>query len=166
MSSRRGTGLYGMTSSHRFRAVLELAGRTATGVTVPPEVVEALGGGRQPLVHVTLGEHRYRSKVAVRGGEFKVPVSAENRAAAGVQAGDEVDVELALDTEPRELEVPPDLGAALDAVPAARASFDALSYSRRRWFVLDVDGAKTDATRQRRIEKHVAALGLDQRDDQ
>jgi Bacteriocin-protection, YdeI or OmpD-Associated/Domain of unknown function (DUF1905) len=155
-----------MTNPHRFRAVLELAGRTATGVTVPPEVVEALGGGRQPLVHVTLGDHRYRSKVAVRGGAYKIPVSAENRGAAGVEAGDEVDVTVALDTEPRELDVPADLGAALDAVPAARARFDALSYSRRRWFVLDVEGAKTDATRQRRIEKHVAALALDERDDQ
>jgi hypothetical protein len=155
-----------MTNPHRFRAVLELAGRTATGVTVPPEVVEALGGGRQPLVHVTLGDHRYRSKVAVRGGAYKIPVSAENRAAAGVEAGDEVDVTVALDTEPRELDVPADLGAALDAVPAARARFDALSYSRRQWFVLDVERAKADATRQRRIEKHVAALALDERDDQ
>jgi hypothetical protein len=140
-----------------FRGTLVLAGRTATGITVPPEVVDALGAGRQPLVVATVGAHTYRSKVAVRGGEFKLPVSAENRAAAGVEAGDTVDVTLVLDTEARTVDVPDDLAAALS--PAARATFDALSNSRKQQLVLPIEGAKTPETRARRVAKAVEALG-------
>ncbi len=141
-----------------FRATVLLAGRTATGVRVPAEVVEALGSTKQPAVQVTIGEHTYRSKVAVRGGEYKLPISAENRTAAGVAAGDEVEVTLALDTEPRELTVPEDFAHALDAAPQARAFFDGLSYSQRQWFVLGIEDAKTPETRSRRIDKAVARL--------
>jgi uncharacterized protein YdeI (YjbR/CyaY-like superfamily) len=88
-----------------------------------------------------------------------VGVSAENRAATGVAGGDEVDVELQLDTAPREISVPDDFAAALDAVPGARRTFDALSYSNRSWHVLSVEGAKTDETRRRRIAKSVETLG-------
>jgi hypothetical protein len=142
----------------RFRAVVELAGKTATGIRVPPDAVAALGSGKQPLVDVTINGHTYRSKVAVRGGDYRIPISADNRAAAGAAAGDEVEVAIALDTAPRELVVPEDLGAALDAVPEARRFFDGLSYSQRQWFVLGVDGAKTDATRRRRIAKAIERL--------
>lgn len=145
-------------SGTRFRAVVELAGKTATGIPVPPEAVAALGSGRQPLVRVTINGHTYPSKVAVRGGEYRIPISADNRAAAGVAAGDEIDVAVELDTAPRELDVPADLGAALDASPQARRFFDGLSFSRRQWFVLGVEDAKTEATRRRRIEKAVERL--------
>jgi uncharacterized protein YdeI (YjbR/CyaY-like superfamily) len=89
---------------------------------------------------------------------FMVSPSAEHRAGAGVGGGDEVDVDLELDTAPREVAVPPDLAAALDAEPAARATFDGLSYSNRSWHVLQVTGAKSDETRQRRIAKSVETL--------
>lgn len=141
-----------------FRTIIELDGKTATGMLVPAEVVEALGSGRQPLVMVTVNGHAYRSRIAVRGGAFKLPISAEHRAAAGVTAGDEVEVTVALDTAPRELAVPPDLQAALAAEPAAADRFAALSFSRRQRFVLGVEGAKTDATRARRVAKAVADL--------
>ncbi len=93
-------------------------------------------------------------------GRFMLPVSAENRVGAGVAAGDEVDVEIELDTEPRELAVPPDLAAALDADPDpdARRQFDSLSFSRRQWFVLGVEGAKQEETRRRRIDKAIVTL--------
>ncbi|HVF06154.1 MAG TPA: YdeI/OmpD-associated family protein [Frankiaceae bacterium] len=145
----------------RFRTTLQLNGRTATGIEVPPEVVAALGGGKRPPVTVTLNGHAYRSTVAPMGGRYLVSVSAENRAAAGVAAGDEVDVELrelALDTAPRVLAVPADLASALDAVPAARAAFERLSYSAKQRHVLPVEQAKTGETRQRRIAKAVEAL--------
>jgi uncharacterized protein YdeI (YjbR/CyaY-like superfamily) len=87
-----------------------------------------------------------------------VSLSAEHRAGAGVAAGDEVEVEIELDTAPREVIVPDELAAALDAEPAARATFDRLSYSNRSWHVLQVTGAKTDETRQRRIAKSIEAL--------
>jgi len=90
------------------------------------------------------------------GGTQMISLSAEHRTASGL-AGDEVEVDLELDTARREVEIPPDL-AALDAEPAARRTFDALSYSNRSWHVLQVTGAKTDETRQRRIAKSVEAL--------
>ena len=142
----------------RFRATLETEGKTATGINVPAEVVEALGGGKRPRVTVTINGHTYRSSVAVLGGRYMLGVSAENRAAAGVEGGQDVDVELELDTAPREVTVPPDFAAALAAEPAAQATFDGLSYSNKSWHVLQIDGAKTDETRKRRIAKSVEAL--------
>lgn len=143
----------------RFQSVLELGGKTATGIEVPAEVVDALGSGKKPKVTVTINGYTYRSTVAVMGGRYLLPVAAEVRAGAGVAAGDEVDVEVELDTAPRVVEVPADLAAALDAAPAARKAFDALSYSNQRGHVQSVDGAKTEATRQRRIAKVVDQLG-------
>jgi hypothetical protein len=141
-----------------FRATILQSGKTATGIRVPPEVVEALGAGKKPPVRVTMNGHTYRSTVATLGGEFMLPVSAEQRAAAGVSAGDEVDVALALDTEPREVSVPADLAAALGKNAAARKYFEGLSYSNKRRIVLAIEDAKTPETRQRRIEKAVSNL--------
>jgi hypothetical protein len=141
-----------------FRTVIELGGKTATGLRVPDEVVDALGSGKRPAVLVRIGSHTYRSTVAVMDGVFMLPLSAENREAAGVAAGDEVEVTLELDTAPREVAVPDDFAAALDADPEARRTFDALSYSNRRFHVESITGAKTDETRQRRIEKSVGIL--------
>ena len=142
----------------RFRTVILAAGKTATGIDIPPEVVESLGAGRKPPIRVTIGAHTYRSTVASRGDRYLVGVSAENRAAAGVAAGDEVDVDIELDTEPREVTVPPDLTDALDRHPSARRQFDGLSYSHKQRYVISIEEAKTAETRQRRIAKAVAAL--------
>ena len=143
----------------RFRTTLELHGKTATGIEVPDDVVAALDAGKRPAVRVTVNGHTWRSTVAVMGGRNLVGVSAENRAAAGVSAGDVLDVELVLDTEKREVEVPADLAAALAAAPDAAAAFAELSYSNKSRHVLSVEGAKTDETRARRIAKAVADLG-------
>jgi bacteriocin resistance YdeI/OmpD-like protein/uncharacterized protein DUF1905 len=142
----------------RFRSVVELGGKTATGIEVPAEVVDALGAGRKPPVRVTINGHTYRSTVAVMGGAYMIGVSGEHRGPAGVTGGDVVDVELALDTAPREVTVPPELAAALDAVPDARATFDKLSYSNKSWHALQVTGTNNAETRARRIEKSIAAL--------
>ena len=142
----------------RFRATIELGGKTATGIEVPPEVVEALGAGRRPAVRVTIGGHTYRSTVASRGDRYLVGVSAESREKAGVAAGDVVDVELELDTAPREVEVPEDLAAALEPHPEARRFFDGLPYSQRRWFAMGIEEAKKPETRARRVEKAVERL--------
>ena len=143
----------------RFRTTIQLEGKTATGFRVPPDVVDALGQGRKrPPVTVTINGYTYRSTVAAYGDVFMLPLAAEHRTAAGVAAGDEIDVDLELDTAPRDVEVPADFAAALDAEPAARATFDALSNSNRKWHVLNVEGTKNPDTRQRRIEKSVATL--------
>jgi hypothetical protein len=143
----------------KFTATLEQHGKTATGIVVPDDVVEGLGGGRRAAVVVTINGHSYRSSIAVMGGDVLVGVSAENRAAAGVSAGDVLDVELTLDTAPREVEVPDDLARALKKAPAAKKAFDALTYSNQRRYVMAIDAAKTAETRERRITKTVAELG-------
>ncbi len=93
----------------KFRATIQLSGKTATGIQVPDEIVAGLGSSKRPPVHVTIGEYTYRSTVAVMSGEYMLSVSAENREGAGVAADDEVDVDIELDTEPREVTVPPTL---------------------------------------------------------
>lgn len=142
----------------RFRTSLVQTDKTATGFRVPDEVVTALASGRRPKVLVTINGYTYRNSVAVMGGESWIGVSAEHRAGAGVKGGDEIDIDLELDTAPREVTVPADFAAALDAEPAARRTFDGLSYSNQSWHVLSIEGAKTDETRVRRIEKSVATL--------
>lgn len=145
----------------RFRTAVELNGKTAIGMEVPGDVVTALGSGKRPAVSVTVNGHTYRTTVASMGGRPMVGISAENRTAAGVSAGDEVDVDIELDTAPRTVSVPPELATALDRSPAARRWFDALSYSNKRRHVLAVEGAKTAETRQRRIDKIVEQLGAE-----
>lgn len=141
-----------------FTAEVLLSGKTATGFEVPDEVVEALGRGQRPPVLLTVGPHTYRTTVARMGGRFLVPLSAENRAAAGVAAGDVVDVRIELDEEPRTVEVPPDLAEALAGDPEARARWDRLSYSHQRRHVLAVEAAKKPETRARRVQGCLDAL--------
>ena len=142
----------------RFRATVELGGKTATGIRVPAEVVARLGPSKRPAVRVTINGHTYRSTVAPLGGAHMLPVSAEIRERAGVAAGDEVEVDIDLDTEPREVTVPPDFAAALDRDADARRAFDGLSYSNKRRYVLSIEEAKTEETRQRRIAKAIDTL--------
>ena len=142
----------------KIRVLLEQNGKTAVGFAIPEETVLALGKGKRPPVNVTINGYTYRSTVAPMGGRYLVGVSAENRAAAGVSGGETHDVELTLDDAPREVELPADFAAALAADPEARRTFDALSPSNKGYHTALISGAKTDETRQRRIEKSVTAL--------
>ena len=152
------SGSTGRPKGMRLRAVIESNGKTAAGIEIPSASVEALGSGRRPAVRVTIGDHTYPSTVATMGGRFLVPVSVENRRLAGVAAGDEVDVVLELDTSKRAVDVPPALAAALARDRRAKGAFDALSYSKQRWFTLQVEGAKTEETRARRVAKAIETL--------
>lgn len=142
----------------KFRTTIQQSGKTATGIRVPDEVMAALAAGKRPAVRITIGPHTYRSTVASIGGAPMVGVSAENRASAGVAGGDVVDVEIELDTAPREVSVPPDFAKALARDATAQRTFDGLSFSNQNWHVQSIQGAKTDETRQRRIAKSVDAL--------
>ena len=142
----------------RFCSRLELDGRTATGIPVPEEVLAALGGGRRPRVVATLGAHRWRTAVGAVDGEPRLPVSAAVREAAGVAAGDVVDVRLELDTAPRTVVLPADLAAALATRPAARAFYDGLSYSRQKAWATWVADARREETRRERLARTVEAL--------
>lgn len=143
-----------------LRTTLVATGGTTTGLEVPEDVVTGLGRGKRVPVVVTINGHRYRGSIAPYSGGYWVGVSAANRAAAGIEAGEPVEVDLAVDDAPRTVEVPPDLAAALAAGgPAVAEAWAGLSYSKQRAHVLAVEGAKTDATRERRVASVVAALG-------
>jgi hypothetical protein len=142
----------------RFRASIELAGKTATGFEVPAAVVAKLGSSKKPAVRVTIKGYTYRSTVATMGGRFMLPVSAEVRAAAGVAANDKVDVDVELDTAPREVTVPADFSRALTREPAAKRFFEGLNFSNKQRIVIAIESAKTPETRERRIAKSVSSL--------
>jgi uncharacterized protein YdeI (YjbR/CyaY-like superfamily) len=125
---------------------------------VPDDVVGKLGGGNRPRVRVSFAGHSYQTTVARMRGEFLFPVSAAVREQTGVAAGDTVDVQIALDTDPRELTIPDDLAAALKRDRAAKKAFDGLSYTNQKRHVLAVDGAKTEETRRRRAAKVLETL--------
>ena len=142
----------------KFRTTILTAGKTATGICVPDDVVEALGAGKRPPVRVTLKGYTYRSTIAVMGGKFMVGVSADVRAASGVAGGDTLDVNVELDDAPREVTVPPDLQKALKRDASAKKRFDALSYSKKKSLAGPIEQAKTDETRARRLESALKAL--------
>ncbi|MDQ1124469.1 YdeI/OmpD-associated family protein [Microbacterium trichothecenolyticum] len=141
----------------RFETTLLQTGNN-TGIEVPLEVVEALGGGKRAAVVVQVNGYVFPSTLAVMGGRHLIPFSADKRAATGLSGGDSIVVELRLDTAPRTVEVPDDLASALDAA-GVRARFDALAPSARKAHVANVEGAKTAETRARRIAVIVGSLG-------
>ena len=142
----------------KFRATIESAGKTATGIEVPAEVIEHLDAGKKPPVRVTINGKTYRNTVASRSGRYLVGISAENRELTGVSAGDEVDVEIELDTEPREVTVPPALAEALDADPNAKRFFESLSFSQKLWYVLPITQAKKAETQERNVVRAIDML--------
>lgn len=147
----------------KFRAKLDQGGKTATGMVVPPAIVEALGGGKRPPVVVTVKKHTWRSTIAVYGGKFLLGISAENREKAGVKAGDVLDITLELDTAPRTVEVPKDLKAALAKKPKLKVAFEKLSYTHRKEHVRAIEEAKAPETRARRIVKALEMLSAAKR---
>jgi hypothetical protein len=137
--------------------LLQAKGMNATGIEIPPEIVEGLGAGKKPPVKVTIKGYTYRNTVAVMGGKYMVGVAAEHREKAGVKGGDKIEVTLELDTAPREVEVPNDFAAALKKAKA-REAFDKLAYTHRKEHVRAIEEAKAPETRLRRIEKAVAMV--------
>ena len=158
MTTNKATATEGHPARIRFRTRILQAGKTATGIQIPDEVIAKLGTSKKPAVRVTINGYTYRSTVAVMGGKFMVGVNAENREKAKVAGGDKVDIEIALDTEPRFVTVPADFATMLSANTKALQHFDGLSYSKKKAFVQGIEGAKTVETRQRRIEKALTDL--------
>jgi hypothetical protein len=147
-----------MSDSLSFRTTVELGGKTATGLQVPDDIVSELGAGKRPAVRVSIADYTYRTTVASMGGRYLVPLSADHRAAAGVAAGDEVDVTIEADSEAREVPVPDDLRAVLARDDAARRYFDGLAYTHRKEWVRWIEDAKRPQTRERRLEATLDAL--------
>ena len=128
-----------------------------TGIPVPDEVVEQLGAGKRPLVRVTLNDYTYRSSVATMNGKFMISLSKAHREAAGVQGGEAMEVTVALDLEPRTVEIPADLKSALVDAGALEA-FEKTAPSMKKEYVRQVEEAKAQTTRERRIAKIVEKL--------
>ena len=147
----------------KFQSRVELGGKTATGIAVPDEVVTALGAGKRPAVTITIGDHSYRTTVAAMGGRFFVPLNAANREAAGLQAGDEVEVAIELDNAPREVELPDDLRAALASDPLAQRFFHQLSFTHRKEWVRWITEAKRSETQAARLARMLEAMRAGQR---
>jgi hypothetical protein len=141
-----------------FRTVLTGEGRTASGIVVPEELMAKLGPAKRYPVVVTInGSYTYRNSVSWYKGAFMISVSSDNKRAAGVAGGQEVDVTIEIDDAPRVLELPEEFSAALrDA--GALEGFTALSYSKQRTFVEPWSAAKTDATRDKNLAKAIAAV--------
>jgi uncharacterized protein DUF1905/bacteriocin resistance YdeI/OmpD-like protein len=139
-----------------FRTVLEQGGGTAVGIVVPEKVMAELGPGKRYPVVVTIGGYSYRNTVGWYKGAFRVGVSAENRAGAKVEGGDQVEVTLELDDAPRTLEIPDALADALRDAGVLDA-FTALSYSKQRGFVEPWVAAKTQETRDKNLARMIAA---------
>jgi hypothetical protein len=142
----------------RYHTTLERFGGNNTGIEVPEEILEALGRGRRVKVVATVNGYKYRTSVSPAMGRILMPFSSGHRAASGISGGDEIDVELAPDDAPREVEVPADLAAALEGKPEARAFFDGLSFTNQRLYTLWIEDAKKLETRAGRVAKAVEML--------
>ena len=133
-----------------------------TGISVPEKIIESFKAGKKPPVKITLNNYTYRSTVAVFGGKYMVSLSSEHRKNAKVSGGEEAEVTIELDTEPRTVELPAGLEKALKKNSAARKYFETLSNSRKKYLVLQVNDAKTEETRMRRIEKIIGLMNNSQ----
>ena len=142
----------------RFRTKILQSGKTAAGIEVPAKVVAALGSSKRPPVRATINGFTYRTSVASMGGKFMLGVPPEFREGAGVAAGDTVDVHLELDTEIREVSIPPDFAAALSRDSKARRFFESLTYSNKRRLLIAIETIKSPDARARRIGKTIEQL--------
>jgi hypothetical protein len=142
----------------RFHTTISQNGKNATGIRVPDEVMAALGPSRRPAIRVTLNGFTYLTTVGSVNGEAMISVSADVRKNAGVAGGDPVDVDVELDTQPREVSVPTDFQAALSRDPEAQRFFEGLSYSHKSAYLLWIESAKKAETRERRIPEAIKLL--------
>jgi hypothetical protein len=140
-----------------FHTTILQTGKNTAGIQVPEEIMENLGAGKRPLVRVTINKYTYRGAVAVMNSKYMISFNPEHRKAAGVQGGDETDVTLELDLEPRTVEIPKDLKDALMKAKAL-AAFEKSAPSMKKEYVRQVEEAKAQETRQRRITRIVEKL--------
>ena len=140
-----------MAATAKFNTTILQIGNN-TGIEVPEASVEKLGSGKRPAVKVTLNGFTYRSTIAVMGGKFLIPLSAERREKSNVNGGDKLDITLELGTEPREVALHEDFKKALSKNKKARTFFESLSYIAKQGYALPIIQAKGEDTRKRRIE--------------
>ncbi|MEO6868464.1 MAG: YdeI/OmpD-associated family protein [Ginsengibacter sp.] len=142
----------------KFKTTILTAGKTATGICIPDQIIESFNAGRKPPIKITLNKYTYRSTVAVMGGKYMVGVSADIREASGVKGGDTLTVEIELDTKERTVDLPEDFKRSLDKNLNAKEIFHALSYSKQKNHVTLIEQARTEETRKKRIDQFIALL--------
>lgn len=142
----------------KVKTVILQTGANTTGIEITEKMLEQLGGGKRPLVVVTINGYSYRSAVGKMGDKFMVGVSAENRKKAKVSGGDKVEISLELDTAPRTIDIPEALQKALDKNKDIKAKFEKLAPSKKKAIVLSITEAKSLETKVRRIEKTIEGL--------
>jgi antitoxin component of MazEF toxin-antitoxin module len=141
-----------------FKSVMTKTGANTTGVVIPPRVMSDLGGGARPAVEVTINDYTFRTTVGAMKGLAMIPFSAQHRAASGIAGGDRIEVQLAIDTQPRTTKVPKDLAKSLAEEPELFALFEKLAPSRRKADIENVESAKAPETRARRIASILSRL--------
>lgn len=147
-----------MAEKYTFKAVIEDAYNGGAYVTVPFDVEEAFGKKRV-LVNATIAGQPYRGSLVRMGTDDHILiVLKEIREKAGVTFGDEIEVEVEEDTEPREVIVPDDVQKALSEHPEVALSFNKLAYSHRKEYMFWIESAKREETRQNRIVKMIDLL--------
>lgn len=129
-----------------------------TGIVVPESVVDELGGGKHPKVVLTLNNFTYRSSVARMGDQFLIPVSKARRAEGNLDVGVPYEIDIELDTAPREVELPEELAVHFESDAAAKATWEAMSYSNQLRMVTPINNAKKPETRQRNVDKVISQL--------
>ena len=137
----------------KFRALLQPRGPAAAVILDDAQVAAVGEGAKRFPVVATVNGYTWRTSVARMGGEFLLGLNKEVRQGAGVEAGDEVEVAVELDTAPREVEVPEALAAALAADPQAKASFEGMAFTHRKEYARWVAEARQDQARQRRVQR-------------
>jgi len=144
--------------SSAFRTTLQARG-PAAAVVLDDAQVQSIGEGakRFPVV-ATVNGYTWRTSVARMRGEFLLGLNREVREAAGVTAGDVVEVHVALDEASREVEVPEALATALAFDPETQAAFSALAFTHRKEFARWIAEAKRAETRDRRVEQALAMI--------
>jgi hypothetical protein len=143
----------------RLTAVLQPRGPAAAVVLTDEQVAAVAGDRKSAAVKVTVnGGHTFDGRIARMGGENLVGFNRAVRTAAGVEAGDRIDVVIALDGGPRTVDVPEDLAAAM-AAPGVADQFDKLAPSHRKEYVRWITEAKRTETRTKRIAEAVQKIG-------
>lgn len=137
----------------KYTAELKLTGNN-TGIEIPDAVLDELGAGKRPRLKVTLNGYSFQVTPGSMGGKVMIPVSKARREAAGAKGGEMLEVELEVDDQPVEIEVPEDFATALKT-EGLRPAFDKLAPSHRKEHVRAINEAKSEQTRQRRIAKAI-----------
>lgn len=148
-----------MDKNLRFKTQLMKTGANTTGIVVPADVLAALDGGKRPAVVVQINDYTYRTTVGIMSGQAMLPFSAQHREKSGIRGGDPIEVTLTPDSQPRTIDVPPDLATALTGTPGLQEAFHRLAPSRQKADVDNVMAAKSDETRKRRIASIILRLG-------